>query len=186
MIICITGMPGAGKSEAGNFLVQKGFVEVEMSSTVKERMAELGIEVNNVNIREFSLNARKEHGNDVVAQWTMEKIRKMKGKHVLVVGLRSEDEAKYLKSAKEQVTIISIIAPKDIRFERMKERARSDDPKNYNDFEYREDKEKQFGIASAMEHADYVIRNTGTLEDLHKKLEEALAEIEDKEKKRTA
>jgi dephospho-CoA kinase len=181
MIICITGMPGAGKSLVGDILAKKGFKEFEMSMPVKEKMAKGGIEVNKDNIRDFSLRARKEFGNDVVAKWTMEKIKSLPEKDILIVGLRSADEAKYFKKS-ESVAIISVIAPKMMRFERLKERKRADDPETYTDFENREKKEKQFGIASAMEHADYVIRNSGTIEELQAKVEKVIEDIEAKEK----
>ncbi|MEM0154444.1 MAG: AAA family ATPase [Methanothrix sp.] len=181
MIICITGMPGAGKSLVGEMLAAKGFKEVEMSASVKEKMAEKGIEVNKDSIRDFSLSARKEYGNDIVARWTIEKIKKLPEKDILIVGLRSADEAKYFKTL-ENVTIISVIAPKMMRFDRLVERSREDDPKNYSDFETREEKEKQFGIASAMEHAKYMIRNSGTIEELKAKVEKVLSEIREREK----
>ena len=185
MIICITGMPGAGKSLVGEMLAAKGFKEVEMSASVKERMAENGIEVNKDSIRNFSLNARKEYGNDVVARWTIEKIRKLPAKDILIVGLRSADEAKYFKTL-ENVTIISVVAPKMMRFDRLVERKREDDPKNYSDFENREEKEKQFGIASAMEHAKYTIRNSGSIDELRSKVGKVLNEIEQREKEEKA
>ncbi|MCL5102065.1 MAG: AAA family ATPase [Candidatus Marsarchaeota archaeon] len=176
MIICITGMPGAGKSLVGETLAKKGFKEVEMSACVKEKMAEAGIEINKDSIRDFSLNARKEYGNDIVAKWTIEKIHKLPHKDILIVGLRSADEAKYFKSL-ESVSIIAVIAPKMMRFERLKERQRADDPANYSDFEKREEKEKQFGISSALEHANFTIRNSGTVEELEKKVLKVLEEL---------
>ncbi len=182
MIICITGMPGAGKSLVGEMLAKKGFKEVEMSAQVKERMEKEGIEINKDSIRDFSLNARKENGNDIVARWTIEKIKSIGKKDMLIVGLRSEDEAKYFKSL-GNVKIISVIAPKNLRFERLEERKRADDPKNYEDFEKRERKEKQFGIASALEHADYIIRNSGTIGELREKVEKTIKKIEDEEAK---
>jgi dephospho-CoA kinase len=174
-------MPGAGKSLVGEMLAARGFKEVEMSASVKEKMAENGIEVNKDSIRDFSLNARKEYGNDVVAKWTIEKIRKLPEKDILIVGLRSADEAKYFKTL-ESVTIISVVAPKMMRFDRLVERKREDDPKNYSDFENREEKEKQFGIASAMEHAKYIIRNSGSIDELRSKVGKVLDEIEQREK----
>lgn len=182
MIICITGMPGAGKTEAGNMLRQHGFKEVEMSATIKERMKREGIELDNKNIREFSLKQRALHGNDVVARWTMEMIKDIPEKDLLIVGLRSEDEAKYFKKF-EEVKIICITAPKETRFERLKARHREDDPDTYADFEYREDKEKQFGIESAIKHADYIIHNNGTIADLEGKVSEVLEELREYERR---
>lgn len=180
MIICITGMPGAGKSLVGKILADKNFIEVEMSKSVKEKMSKEGIAIDKDSIRNFSLRSRKEYGNDVVAKWTMETIKSIGKKDILIVGLRSADEAKYLKKS-GTVKIVSVIAPKMLRYERLKDRKRTDDPHNYSDFEDRENKEKQFGIASAMEHADYVIRNTGTLAELREKVHKLLKDIEELE-----
>ena len=175
-MLCITGMPGAGKSEVGAMLVEKGFTEVEMSASIREKMAEEGIEISNVNLREFSLRIRKEYGGDIVARWAMEKIRRLNADRVLIVGLRGEDEARYFES-QGKLKVILVTAPEDVRFERLKARGRSDDPKTKTDFEYREEKERQFGIEGIMGRAQYVISNSGTIDELRKDVDELLGRI---------
>ncbi len=165
MMLCITGMPGSGKSEVGAMLVEKGFTEVEMSASIRERMREQGIEVDNVSIREFSVRVRKEYGGDIVSRWTMESVRKLRSDRVLIVGIRSVDEAEYFETQGE-LMIVLVTAPEEVRFERLKARGRSDDPKTRADFDYREEKERQFGMGGIMGRAQYVISNAGTVDQL--------------------
>ncbi len=177
MMLCITGLPGAGKSEVGAILVEKGFAEVEMSASIREKMREQGIEASNVNLREFSLRIRKEYGGDIVARWAMESIKKLGTDKVLIVGIRGEDEARYFKSQGE-LKIILVTAPDDLRFERLKARGRPDDPKTKTDFDYREEKERQFGIEGIMARAQYVISNSGTMDLLKEDVNALLERID--------
>ena len=67
MIVCITGMPGSGKSVAADIMKKRGFKVLEMGNVVREMMRKKGIKITNKSIREFALRLREEGGRTAVA-----------------------------------------------------------------------------------------------------------------------
>ncbi|MCK4811561.1 MAG: dephospho-CoA kinase, partial [Methanosarcinales archaeon] len=61
--------------------------------------------------------------------------------------------------------LISIVAPIDIRLERMSRRKRSDIVTDMDALKARDERELKWGLCEALESADQVIRNTGTLDE---------------------
>lgn len=166
MILCITGMPGAGKTLAADFLRdERRFKIVEMGDVVRDAMTEKGLKINNVSIREFALKLREEHGEDAVAKMVVDRVKKA-GSNVVITGVRSINEIDYFRQAVRDISVIGIIAPRDVRYVRLRNRGRQDDLKTMDEFEFREEKEKRYGVLGAIDAADYVITNTGTLEEL--------------------
>ncbi len=176
-IICITGMPGSGKTEVAGILKKRGFLIFEMSGVVKRLMAKEGIAIDNVSIRRFSADLRKRHGKDFVARETIKEISKMRRKKLVIVGSRSTYEISLFRKRMPGIFVLDISAPSAVRFNRMVKRGRDDDPKVMKDFEYREHVEAGYGIISAGKDADYILANTGTTSDLRKNVDEFLGKI---------
>ncbi len=173
MIICITGMPGSGKTMAADRLKKRGFGIMEMGNIVRDMMNEKHIPINNTSLREFALKIRKQHGRIAVAREVVKNIRKRHG-DVGIVGVRSVYEIKYFRENLDDIVVIAVEAPKPMRFMRLKARGRADDPKNQGDFEYREKKEKRYGVEGAIKQADYVVPNNGTLKKLATEIDAVL------------
>lgn len=180
MILCITGMPGSGKSVVADVLKKMGFRVFEMSSVVKDMMAEKGLEINVVSLDEFATNLRKRRGNDVVAVELAKKIRihgkKTGEKRIAIAGLRSMQEFRYLKKYIKKIVIVAIIAPQKLRYERLHHR-KLHRIKSFNEFVFREKKTKSFGMDAAIKNADYVIYNNGSVRQLKKSVEQLVEYI---------
>ncbi|MGC8662687.1 MAG: AAA family ATPase [Candidatus Micrarchaeia archaeon] len=176
MIICITGMPGSGKSLAANYLIEKGFEAVEMGDFVREKMKTEGIEITNKNIRDYALYLRKKFGKEIVAKLTINRI-KGKNKNIVIVGVRSRIEIDYFKKNLGNFYVIALTAPKRLRYKRLKERGRTDDIYTIDEFNYREEKEKKYGMMSAIKSADFVISNTASQKELKKSIDAVIASI---------
>ncbi|MDE1851479.1 MAG: AAA family ATPase [Candidatus Micrarchaeota archaeon] len=165
MIICLTGMPGSGKTEVAKMLEDRGFRVFEMSGVIKEMMREKGIEINVKNIEDFAMGSRREQGMDIFAVELAKRIKVRKGQDVLISGMRNMDEFAYLKRSFKSMVIIALAAPKKIRFQRLRKR----DLKHvitYKEFVYREKTNMKEGIEGALKHADYIILNTGSFAEL--------------------
>ncbi|MGB9732344.1 MAG: AAA family ATPase [Candidatus Micrarchaeales archaeon] len=174
MIICITGMPGSGKSVAANYLARKGFEVIEMGDIIRDKMKKEGIKITNESIREYALSLRKRFGNDIVAKLTVQKING-KRKNMVIVGVRSKKEIDYFRKRLGNFYVIALTAPKMVRYKRLKERGRQDDVVTMKEFKYREEKERKYGVESAIKNADFVIANTSSINDLKKDIDSALA-----------
>ncbi len=174
-IIGITGLPGSGKSEFASLLKKKKFNIFEMSSIVLGMMDDQGIAQTNINVREFGTNIRKKYGKDFVAKETVNRIKKLKHGKVAISGIRSKYEIDLFKKHFKNILIVALVSSPKVRFERMKKRGKTSDPKNQKDFIYREKIEKSWGFPEAIKSADCYIFNTGTIKDLEKNLNQILS-----------
>lgn len=175
-IICLVGMPGAGKGEVGKILEQERILVVVMSSVVREEVKKRGLELNIKNLDNVAADVRNKFGKDIVAKRVAEKVKKIKSDIVCVDGFRNIEEIDILKNV-GGVVIVSVKAPEKTRFERLIKRGENRDPKNIEEFKWREEKQIRLGLEKVVEMADYEIVNDGSLEDLKNKVKELLANI---------
>ncbi len=176
MIICITGMPGSGKTIVSEYLKRKGFEIAEMGDVARKKMLAEGFKTDSA-IREWATKQREIHGKDIFARWTVEHIKKT-GKNVVLSGVRSVHEVEHFKKHLHDLSIVAIVSPKEERFGRLKTRGREDDPKEMAELEWRDEKEKKWGLQEVIDSAEHVIFNTGTLEELEKDVLQVLEKIE--------
>jgi dephospho-CoA kinase len=174
------GMPGSGKGEFLNYLNGKGIPSIVMREVVQKDMETKGIEVNNKNLREYATNLRKENGIDIVAKMCLPLIKeRSKGSYmVLIDGIRGYDEVKFFK--KELTTdfvLVAIFASPKIRYERLSKRGEKWDMKTWEEFEWRDNVELGWGLGNAIALSDYLIDNSGSLDDMHNKIDEILSEV---------
>jgi len=156
LIICITGMPLAGKTLAASFAKEKGFHVISMGDKVRE--------ISKGEASKFIFEIRERKGRDVIARMCEEEIRKV-NKDVVIEGIRNMEEIEYFKKLGD-VKIIAIHASPKTRFKRGINRGREDDPKNFDDFKKRDERELNLGIGNVIALADYVVVNEGTVEEL--------------------
>ncbi|MGC8628645.1 MAG: dephospho-CoA kinase [Candidatus Micrarchaeia archaeon] len=183
MIVGITGYIGSGKSTVAELLRRRGFKIVEMRDAVVDEMKKKGIEVDSKSLREFSTALRKRYGNVVVAKLTLKRIKGIRG-DIAITGMRSTYEEAYFRKHIKGFATIAVVAPEKIRFERIKKRKKADDPKTLKEFREIEKKELNgfsasgsgHGVQEVIEHADYIVMNTGSIATLKKDIN-ALAEV---------
>ena len=174
MIICITGMPGSGKTEAARMLMEEGFAVEEMGDELRRQMKLAGLKPEGPAVREFAASHKKEHGMDAIARIMADRIDPKS--NVVISGLRNTDElARFREKFGGKLVVIEIIAPPETRFKRLSGRGRADDLKSYDEFLAREQNEL-VGLGQASLHgvAEVKIANTGTLDELRGSIVEAL------------
>jgi len=179
-IISTAGMPGCGKGEFAEYLKKKGIISFVMREIVQKEMEKKGIEVNNKNLRDYATGLRKKNGMDIVAKMCLPFIKNLVKKHkiILIDGIRGYEEVKFFKKElSEDFVLIAIFASPKIRFERLKTRGENWDMKNWKEFEWRNNIELSWGLGNAIALADYMIDNSGSLEDLHKNIDELMRKI---------
>lgn len=174
MIICITGLPAAGKSSVGMVLKEEGFRVYELGDMIRRMMKEHGIELTPESDKKFIVSMRKRYGKFVFVERFAKKVNIGKASNIAIVGVRSRPELEYLKRQAKNVVTIAILAPSRLRFERMKERKRPDAQRTYAEFLKRDRREIRFGLWGAIDGADYVIAGTGTIPQLRNEVERIL------------
>lgn len=190
LIVCLTGMPGAGKSTVASYLKEKGFSAVTMGDAVREEARRQGLELTDANLGSMMLKLRQELGQGAVAHLILKKLERDgdKGSNLVIDGIRSIPEVSVLKTAGE-VRLLAIHASQDTRFRHLQERGREDAPSTSDEFAGRDKRELSVGISEAIALADETISNNDiTLDELKEKayaiVKGWLQEIESEEEKK--
>ncbi len=180
MILCLTGMPGSGKSTAARIFSRKGFEVMEMSGIIKEEMRRLKIRVNPESVEEFVNKEKAERGKDVFAVMMGKRLRGL-GHNVLVIGFRSVAEFETVERAVGmKLPLIAISSPEKLRFRRLSGR-RTLPVKSPEKFRMRERSNIRMGILEVLARADYLVANTGTRKEFDESIEELIRRIAETE-----
>lgn len=190
-IIAVIGMTGGGKSIVSDYLVNKGFKFLRFGQITLDIVKEKKLkptEENEVKIRE---GIRKKHGMGCFAILNLPKIENLlKNGDVVIDGLYSWSEYKILKEKfKDNLTVVAVYASPKIRYDRLvkRELGKDDTKLRSRPMTYEQAKSRDYAEIENIEKggpiamADFAIINQGTIEELHKKVEDVLDEIREKE-----
>lgn len=173
VVIGITGMPASGKSTAANYLKARSYPVVVMGDFIRNEAKLRGMEPTAEGLGTLMIQLRKEKGPQVVAQWTIEEIKKLNSPVVVVDGVRSPEEVWAFRRAFPRFWLLSLDTPHQVRFRRALERERSDDAGGIEAFIERERNEITVGTQLAMSLANRTIE-AKTCEELEQKVGEFL------------
>ncbi|WP_304328312.1 AAA family ATPase [Candidatus Culexarchaeum yellowstonense] len=165
--MCLTGMPGSGKTTISEIVKEMGIPVIVMGDVVREEARIRGIEPTPKNLGKLMIELREKMGANVIAKRCVDKIKELNSKIVLVEGVRSLEEVEEFRKVGD-VKIVAVHSSPKTRYERLSRRGRSDDPKSWEEFGERDLRELDVGIGRVISLADEMIINEGTLEDLKK------------------
>jgi dephospho-CoA kinase len=158
LIVCLTGMPGAGKSTIANGLKSKGYEIINMGDAVREEAKKRNIEPSSQNLGKIMLELREKNGPGAVAELIQNKIKNSSSNVIVIDGIRSNEEIQVLRKF-GTVKLLSIHASTDTRYSFLIERGRSDDPQTRDNFDERDVREIKVGISTPIALADESISN---------------------------
>ncbi len=177
-LIAFVGMPASGKSEAAAIAKKLGIPVVNMGDVVREETARQGLLPTDKNIGGTGTRLRKMEGMDVIAKRCVPKIHLIETPAVVVDGIRNINEIEYFKKEfGNDFKLIAIRTPFEIRFDRVRKRARSDDMSSMDELRKRDEREKGWGLDKAIEKADLTIDNTDTIGIFKKEIEQLLGKL---------
>lgn len=166
LIVCITGLPGAGKTTVADALKSMGFSVISMGDVVRNEAKKRGLELNDANLGKVMLELRSTYGPDAIAVYVGEMIKSMnESKYFAIDGLRSVREADRLREY-GYVKILAVHAPRARRFDFLVKRGRSDAPTDIHEFDARDRRELDVGVAEAIAFADAIVNNDCNKEEL--------------------
>lgn len=158
LIVCLTGMPGAGKSTIASGLSKKGFSSINMGDAVRTEAKRRNLEPTGQNLGKLMLELREKNGQGAVAELIKDQIISSKSDVVVIDGVRSNAELDVLRKI-ATVKLLAIHASTGTRFNFLSARHRSDDPQNREMFDERDTREIGVGISASIALADETISN---------------------------
>ena len=166
LVVCLTGMPGAGKSTIVAKLKEQGYQAFNLGDGVRAEAKRRNLEPTGENLGKLMLELREKNGQGAVAQLIKEPIQNSDHEIIIIDGVRSIHEINVLKETGD-LKLLAVKASSDTRFNFLSERKRSDDPLTRERFQERDNREISVGLQEIIELADETIENNNvTIEQL--------------------
>ena len=180
MIIGLTGKNGSGKGEAASFLKERGFHYYSLSDALREEAGKRGQPLVRETLVALGNELREKEGPGCLAERIYAKLDPEK--HYIIDSIRHPAEVQVFRR-RTNFTFLKVNAPERLRFERMKQRGRENDPETWEDFQALEAKESKSEtktdqqLDQTLALADVQVDNNGPLKELHDKLKQLLVKI---------
>jgi dephospho-CoA kinase len=168
-VIGTVGLPGSGKGELAEVAREAGIPVVTMGDIIREECRTRGLDPA-TDHGQIAKALREEEGDDAIAARSLPVVEDhLESNDVVVVdGLRSGVELDRFRDAfGDEFVLVSVEAPFETRVERLTDRGRDASDTDVEELKKRERRELDFGMDDAMDRADLVVENTGTLEEYH-------------------
>ena len=168
LVIAVSGLPAAGKGEFAAILASQGIPVRSMGDMVRAEVKSLGVAEAPHIFGEVAAQMRAEYGEDVLAQRLTSAVDELllENPIVLIEGLRGTAERKvFEKHWAKDFVVVAVTASKELRFQRVVSRARSEDG-DLSDLERRDARETGWGLDVIIAEADQTFANESELEEL--------------------
>jgi len=175
-IIAVTGLIGSGKGEVARHISERyGYTLLDHSRILGEFLGKEGKPIT----REEKRKLRLERGNTFTAEEIVKEIREKKLEKVVIGSLRRPEEIEITKREFPEAKLIVVESDEGARFERSAKRKQySDTPKSLEEFREADKKEEKiYSFTRTFQHADFVIENNGSLEELRREVDRVIEEI---------
>src|SRR3989344_1809192 len=165
-LIGLAGSHASGKDTVAHYLVEKhGFFHVSTGDIVRDEAMKRYGSIERPVLYKMANEIRQTEGHDATSRMALKRFEKVKNQYsgLVVSGFRAAAEAQIIKD--NGGIIIFTDAPEQIRYERLKERARVEEGSlSFEEFKKREETENggvdpAFDISAIKSIADFVITN---------------------------
>ncbi len=174
-VFAFCGMPGCGKGVVADLLKEKGVPIYSMGDVVREYFRRECPGCPPEGTGPFANEQRELFGKEIWARRVIENIEREKKEGDIIVmidGLRSPFERGVFQGEwRDRFHVVAIFCPQEIRYERLGNRGRGDDPSSREEFDLRDVRELGWGLGDLIALSDHMIPNVGTADDLCKAVE---------------
>ena len=178
-VLAFAGMPFSGKTEAVKIAKKMNIPVIRIGDMIWEEVKNRELELSDKNVGTIANQMREEHGKDIWARRTLEKIKSVENMNFIVIdGIRNVEEIDLFKKYLEgNFVVVAVEASDGTRQKRALTRNREDDSKDLQKIKERDKRELNWGLGRVIASADIVVLNEGNVEDFHKEIREILERL---------
>lgn len=176
LILGICGEMGSGKGTIAQYLTgQKGGGSHRFSTMLRDVLDRLFIDQSRENIQNLSTMLRQTFGDDLMAKVMYHEASKDQHDIVVIDGVRRLSDIIFLQKLPE-FKLIYVEAIIETRYTRISTRGENadDNTMTFEEFVKAHQAEPETQILDLKTHADIVLDNNGSLENLHTKLDQII------------
>ncbi len=182
VIIGVAGEVASGKDTVGKYIAEKyQATALRFSQVLRDILDRMSLEQSQENMGKLSMHLRKAFGEDILSKGLIVEAERSPSDLVVVDGVRRFPDIIQMQ-ASEQFYFIYVEASPEKRYERLTQRHNNSDDEGKTMAQFEKDalQESESQIRDLKEHADFVISNDGTLEELQKQVDDILTQIRNK------
>ena len=168
-VLGFCGLPGSGKSTIIEAIEDLGKV-ITMGDVIRNEAKKRNITLIDENLGKIAKELREIEGPNIVAEKCVEWIKALKSNLIFIDGLRSMEEVNIFRKY-WKFPVIAIAVDDKLRFKRLTERGRSDDPKNIKQLKERDKREIEFGLKEVINNSNFQFKNDLPVNESKKRLE---------------
>jgi dephospho-CoA kinase len=175
LVIGLVGHIGSGKTSVSKY-IQEGYAAKEhrFSQILMDILDRLYLPHERTYLQNLGKSLRAELGEDVIVNAFKGDLEKDQSDVLIVDGIRYENEVELLKGFKNSFLIFVTASP-EVRYERCLSRGEKGEAEiTYEQFLESEGAETEKHIEAIRGSADYIIENSGDLDELYKKVDEIM------------
>ncbi len=175
-VLAFAGMPFSGKSEAVKIAKEMNIPVIRMGDMIWEEVKNRKLELSDKNVGTIANQMREEHGKDIWARKTLEKIKSVENMNFIVIdGIRNVEEIDLFKRYLEgNFVVVAVKASDETRQKRALTRNREDDSNDVEKIKERDRRELRWGLGVVIASADVVVSNEGDIEEFRDKVRKIL------------
>ena len=177
MIIGLTGKNGSGKTAVSDYLRSRGFEYYSLSDAIRNEIRERGQEITRDRLINVGTELRERLGAGILAERIL---ALLESDHNYVIdSIRNPHEVEVLRR-RPDFTLLALEADEALRFERSRIRGREQAAQTLEQFVQEEARELNSNnpasqqLLATQQKADVAVTNNGTVEELHRRLDELL------------
>ena len=179
IILGLIGEIAAGKTLVTAYLKERyGAESARFSDSLRDILKRMYLDETRHNLQILSLALRDTFGQDIISKIIYNDVKDKKNDIIIVEGMRRfGDMACFLED--KTFKVVYIKADKKIRYQRLTQRSENKDDQNktWENFQKESNSESELEIKEIAKRADFIIDNSGTIQNLQSQIDKMLKEI---------